>query len=62
PIERQLKIIKGEVLSIELEADAYAVNKIGMKRALNALVEISKSVYGIARKEVMLRIEHINKH
>lgn len=62
PIERQLKIIKGEVLSIELEADTYAVKKIGRKRALNALGEISKAVRGIARKEVMLRIDYINKH
>ena len=62
PVQRELKILKGEVLSIELEADAYAVKKIGMKRALNALDEISKAVRGIARKEVMLRIEHINKH
>lgn len=62
PAKRELKILKGEVLSIELEADAYAVKKIGRKRALNALYEISKATGGIARKEVMLRIEHINKH
>lgn len=52
-------ILNGQVLPMELEADAYACSIVGSVNMVNALKELIPYVHGIARKEVIYRIKAI---
>lgn len=60
-IERFKCVMCGQVLNIELEADAYAASIIGVNAMISALQELGTYLHGIAKKEVNLRINHLRK-
>lgn len=59
--DRLIHILKGKVLSIELEADAYAANVVGKENMIKALLELKQYLKGISAKEIDLRIKAIKE-
>lgn len=59
--DRIKAILKGQVLPMELEADAYACSVVGSANVVNALKELIPYVHGAARKEVIYRIKAIKE-
>lgn len=58
-INRIKAVMKGGVLKMELEADAYACSIVGVHTMVSALKELKHYTSGIARKEIDLRIKAI---
>ena len=58
---RLIHILKGKVLSIELEADAYAANVVGKENMIKALLELKQYLKGVSAKEIDLRIKAIKE-
>lgn len=59
--DRLIHILKGKVLSIELEADAYAANVVGKENMIKALLELKQYLKGVSAKEIDLRIKAIKE-
>lgn len=59
--DRLTHILKGKVLSMELEADAYAANIIGKENMIKALLELKQYLKGVSAKEINLRIKAIKE-
>lgn len=59
--DRLIHILKGKVLSMELEADAYAANVVGKENMIKALLELKQYLKGISAKEIDLRIKAIKE-
>ena len=57
-IDRLKAIMQNKVLPIEVEADAYACKIVGAWNMINALEEL-KTIQGVSKKEINLRINHI---
>lgn len=60
-VNRIKHAVCGQVLNIELEADAYAASIVGTNAMISALQELNTYLHGIAKKEVNLRINHLRK-
>lgn len=59
--DRIKAVIGGKVLSMELEADAYAVSIMGKVNVINALRELAAYSHGLSRKEFIYRIKAIQE-
>lgn len=59
--DRLIHILKGKVLSMELEADAYAANVVGKENMIKALLELKQYLKGVSAKEIDLRIKAIKE-
>lgn len=59
--DRLIHILKGKVLSMELEADAYAASVVGKENMIKALLELRKYLKGVSAKEIDLRIKAIKE-
>ena len=60
-MERIKYIMHGNVLNMELEADAYAASIVGTDAMISALQELGTYLHGISKKEINLRINHLRK-
>lgn len=60
-IERIKHVMHGQVLNMELEADAYAASIVGKDAMITALKELGTYLHGIPKKEINLRINHLRK-
>lgn len=60
-INRIKHIMHGQVLNMELEADAYAASIVGTDAMITALQELATYLHGISKKEINLRINHLRK-
>ena len=60
-INRIKHIMHGQVLNMELEADAYAASIVGTDAMISALQELGTYLHGISKKEINLRINHLRK-
>ena len=59
--DRLIHILKGKVLSMELEADAYAANVVGKENMIKALLELKQYLKGVSAKDIDLRIKAIKE-
>ena len=57
--DRIKAVLKGKVLPMELEADEYAVSIVGAYSMAYSLRELATYTKGIAKKEIYLRVKHI---
>ena len=54
-------VMYGQVLKMELEADAYAASVVGTDAMITALQELGSYLHGISKKEINLRINYLRK-